>query len=270
MSLPATTPTMSEHDARRITERIRLTAFTARESLEKLQALVAEAQEGQAHLALGYASWTAYLADVLGDEPLRLPRDQRQQLVGYLAGEGMSTRAIAPIVGADQATVVRDLRRGDANASPAPRATEAGRDFPPEPVSVDPVTGEVHDDCPPDATTGGEVTPPVDQSVAAGAGVEEPGEAVEAISPTPPARPAVTGLDGKTYTRPEPRKAQRRSLVDDARDAGQELRKALDRVERIAADDRLARNKDEVAAHLRHHLDRAQEVCQDLSELINN
>lgn len=254
MSLPVTTATiMGEHDARRITERIRLTAFTARESLEKLQALVAEAQEGQAHVALGYASWTAYLADVLGDEPLRLPRDQRQQLVGYLAGEGMSTRAIAPIVGASQKTVDRDVRQVVSQMT-----------------HVDPDTGEVSDDYPSDATTGGEVTPPAEPTVnGADAGVEEPGEAVEAL-PTPPARPAVTGLDGKTYQRPEPRKPQRRSLVDDARDAGQELRKALDRVERIAADDRLARNKEEVAAHLRHHLDRSLAVCQDLSDHLNN
>lgn len=39
-------------------------------------------------------------SDALGSEPMRLGCDERRELVDYLAGEGMSTRAIAPIVGA--------------------------------------------------------------------------------------------------------------------------------------------------------------------------
>lgn len=89
-----------------------------------------------------------------------------------------------------------------------------------------------------------------------------------------PAPAPVTGLDGKTYTRPQPTAAprgpQRRALTDDARDAGQDLRKATERLARIAVDDRLPRHKEEVAAHLRHHLNQAQQVLADLSELINN
>jgi hypothetical protein len=102
---------MPADDARRLTERIRYSALAVRDGMEKLQTLVEEAQAGQAHVALGYKSWTAYLADTLGHEPLRLPRDQRQELVGYLAGEGMSTRAIAPIVGVHHDTVASDLRQ---------------------------------------------------------------------------------------------------------------------------------------------------------------
>jgi len=49
---------------------------------------------------------------------MRLGRDERQQLVGYLAGEGLSTRAIAPIVGVDRKTVDRDIR-GGTNVPPA-------------------------------------------------------------------------------------------------------------------------------------------------------
>lgn len=100
---------LDEAGARRLTERIRMTAHSARESLTLLRSLVEEAQQGEVHVTLGYPSWTAYLADVFGDEPMRLPRDQRQELVGYLAGEGMSIRAIAPIVGAPKSTVHDDL-----------------------------------------------------------------------------------------------------------------------------------------------------------------
>lgn len=49
------------------------------------------------------------MSDVLSDEPLRLARDERRELVTKLADEGMSTRAIAPIVGAGHVTVARDL-----------------------------------------------------------------------------------------------------------------------------------------------------------------
>lgn len=107
---------------------------------------------------------------------------------------------------------------------------------------------------------------------------EEPAEGSADSAPPSEGRPQhgtppATGRDDKTYAQGGQKSAKaapRRSLIDDARDAGQELRKALDRVARIAADDRLPRNKEEVAAHLRHHLDRSLDICQDLSDQLNN
>lgn len=179
--------------ARRLSERIRLTAHSARENLARLQVLVQEAQAGQAHMALGYASWTAYLADVFGEEPLRLPRDQRQELVGYLAGEGMSVRAIAPIVGASKSAVDRD-RQVSQNGTPAPQ-TPASIISPGEPVSRDvgagqPVnteTGEVSDDYP---------EAPTAHRPGSGEG-PKPSPAVGQGGPVT-ARPTVTGRAGKT------------------------------------------------------------------------
>ena len=100
---------MDADAARRLTERIRIAATNYTEAKAKVLALVDEAKAGAAHIALGYKSWTAYLSDVLSDEPLRLARDDRRELVTRLADEGMSTRAIAPIVGADHVTVSRDI-----------------------------------------------------------------------------------------------------------------------------------------------------------------
>lgn len=80
---------------------------------------MAEAKAGNAHLALGYASWTAYLSEVLGEEPMRLARGERQEMVQMLSAEGMSTRAIAPIVGASNFTVSKDLQ-GARNLTPEP------------------------------------------------------------------------------------------------------------------------------------------------------
>lgn len=140
---------MSADDARRLTERIRITAHNYAEARDKLVALVQEAKDGNAHEALGYESWTAYLSETLGAEPMRLARDDRQDMVRVLSAEGMSTRAIASVVGVDQKTVSNDRR--------AQRERE------------------------------------------------------EFSSPAPAA--PVTGLDGKTYTRPEPKEEEVKTLT---------------------------------------------------------
>jgi hypothetical protein len=62
----------------------------------------------------------------------------------------------------------------------------------------------------------------------------------------------------------------RRALPDVARDLGIDLRRLTERFERFAADDRFGRNKNEVAAHLRHHLAHALKVLTDLEQEINS
>lgn len=121
--------------SQRLTQRIQLVAGTVRDNLFKLKNLVDEAKNSNVWSVLGFESWTAYLADTLGSEPMRLQRVERRELVDYLSGEGMSTRAIAPIVGADQATVVRDIAR-DANASPE-HGAEPDRQHPRPVVGLD-------------------------------------------------------------------------------------------------------------------------------------
>lgn len=116
---------LSAGEAQRLTQRIKLTASTVRDNLFKLRNLVDEAKNSNAWNVLGFASWTAYLADTLGDEPMRLGRDERQELVGYLAGEGLSVRAIAPIVGSTKSQVARDVATAPVpNGTPAPVASE--------------------------------------------------------------------------------------------------------------------------------------------------
>ena len=204
--------------ARKITERLRLQATNFAEAREKVLATLHDAQEGGAAELLGYASWTAYVSDVFGDAPLRLEREQRQELVAELAAQGMSTRAIAPIVGVTPMQVSRDVQAGVTNVTPDPQVVIH--------VNADP--GEV---------------------------VDEPR--------------VVTGLDGKQYTQPETRKPNRRALGESADAAGWELRKSVERIERIREDDRFSRNKEEVAARLRGHLMYAIESCQGLLDELN-
>lgn len=150
---------LSPGEAQRLTQRIKLTASTIRDNLFKLRNLVEEAKNSNAWQVLGFQSWTAYLADTLADEPMRLGREERQELVGYLSGEGLSTRAIAPIVGVDNKTVHNDIKRAVEFSTPAPSPVEVGE--------VEDAQGETH------------------------------------VSPSEPVK--VTGLDGKTYTRPAPK-----------------------------------------------------------------
>lgn len=121
-------PAMNEGDARRLTERIRITAHNYAEAKAQLIALVQEAKEGRAHEALGYASWQAYLSDTLGDEPMRLARDERREMVQVLTAEGMSTRAIAPIVGVHHDTVYRDQKSSVGNQTVAAPRVSHGLD----------------------------------------------------------------------------------------------------------------------------------------------
>lgn len=59
-------------------------------------------------------------------------------------------------------------------------------------------------------------------------------------------------------------KDRRPPLADTAKRAAWDFRKAVERLDRIASDDRFAANKQQVAAHWRGHLSYAIEVCQDL------
>lgn len=254
---------MSEQDARRITERIRATAINARESLEKLQHLLTQARDGDAWSVLGYNSWTAYLADVMGEQPLRLPRDQRQEIVGYLAGEGMSNRATAEVVGATEGTIRNDLRAiaGAQNYAPAPivgashmqvqRDRAAVTNVPPAPTA-NTTTGEVSDDYVTDQT---ELDSPATEQ-----GEPEP----EVERPSPTALPPVTGLDGKTYTRTEPTKPRRTPLPDSIRNAVLGAETKLTTLRDLTRDDRWSRNAEEVAPRLRNDLRRLNDLLEQV------
>ena len=242
-------------EARRLTERIRLVAHTVAENMEKLQRLVTDAKNGNVHVQLGYASWTAYLADVLGETPMRLDRDNRQEMSRMLTDEGMSTRAAAKVLGVARNTIKSDIRR------------EVGQIDPPEPdegdePDADPITGEVIDGRREYADDENGIYI-VDDS-------DDPEEFWDAVDNEPEPSRTITGLDGKTYQKPEPQKPRRRPLTDQSRTAGWDLAKSLERIERILADDRFNTHKEEVATHLRSHLTNAIDSCQGFLDRINN
>jgi hypothetical protein len=117
-----------EH-ARDVDRQLRQQARHFDSSWLDLEALIAEAKNWQIHIKLGFKSWPDYIADVARREMPNVARsvEQRRQVVGLLAGEGMSNRAIADAVGVSHPTVIRDRA--------ATGADEVVHDVPPEPLS---------------------------------------------------------------------------------------------------------------------------------------
>jgi hypothetical protein len=175
---------LSYHEAEKLTERIRVKVGTIQDNIDALAALVTRAKEGRADVVLGFKSWTAYIVDVVGSDPLDLTRAERRKLVGFLASEGMSTRAIAPVVGASDETVRRD-QQVPQNVAPEPSASI--RPMP------DPYVN----------TETGEVLPPPERSKVTGLDGKEYTRPQRETEPTPRRRPlpdqvAVAGVQLRT------------------------------------------------------------------------
>lgn len=136
-------PAMEESDsitieeARNLTDEIKLDA-------EALWDKLARAYTERAWAALSYESWDAYCAAEFESLRLRLPREERQDIVCSLREAGLSIRAIASGVGISDQTVQRDLKAGVVNhytSSPDnaddPIDTEVVEDVP-DPALTDP------------------------------------------------------------------------------------------------------------------------------------
>ena len=181
---------------------------------------VVEAYQRRVWEPLGYASWDAYCRAELGSTRFRLPAEEREEAVRSLRSAGLSTRAIAAATGQSHTNVRRDLSSGT-NVPPARAYTE----------SASTVTGRDDKSYTRGAgSLGRDLEEPIDAEI-----VEEAPEAVN---------PAL--VSGGVV--------RRRPLGEQARDAGWEIRRAAERVARIAGDDRLAANRQQVCAVLRAHL----------------
>jgi predicted transcriptional regulator len=224
---------MTVDGAERLSERISDRLDTIAENYIKVMPLIREAINRNVHAILGYASPGAYIKDRFGDALGKLGVELRREVVRELSNAGLSTRAIAPVVGVSNYTVSKDLQ-GVSNLTPDMDAIDrdvAEAEAALRPSVANPITGEVLDDA----------------------------VVTETHTVT-----VVTGLDGKEYKRPDPAAPRRGSLIDDARNAGWQLRKAVERLERIQEDDRFTKNKVEILAVLQPHLDFANEVISDL------
>ena len=218
--------------AERRAMKISLRLDTIADNFEAVMPLIREALELGDHAALGYRSPGEYVADRFGNALSRLPAVLRRETVRELTDAGLSKRAIAPVVGVSHVMVTKD-RQAIAGGNSVTTSAEPDYTTDEADLIVNHDTGEILD--------------------------------------TPPS-PKVTGLDGKNYTRPaprEPKAAPRRALPDQFFDAAYDLTKAVERIERLAEDDRFTQNAEKVAAKHRSDLLRAIDALQRVADRLD-
>ncbi|MGA5869306.1 hypothetical protein [Streptomyces cinereoruber] len=99
----------SLEQARALTDRIKI-------AVEGTWQLIREAYTSRSWAVLGYDTWDAYCTAEFGETRLRLPREERQEVVASLRENGLSTRAIASATGLSQSTIARATESFDSVA----------------------------------------------------------------------------------------------------------------------------------------------------------
>jgi predicted transcriptional regulator len=176
MTIQPLLPEMTVDGAERLSERISDRLDTIADNYVKVMPLIREAINRNVHAILGYASPGAYVKDRFGDALGKLGAELRREVVKELSNAGLTSRAIAPIIGVTDGRV-RQITR------------EVGNDYPPAaPDAIDRDVAEA------EAATRPPIAHPITGEVLDDAVVTE----THTVK-------IVTGLDGKQYTRPEPK-----------------------------------------------------------------
>lgn len=184
--------TMTEQEAARLTTKIQRRLDMVADSIELVIPMIEAAKNGNAHQALGYQSWTAYVADKFGGTLARLGKSERLPFVELLADQGMSTRAIASVVGVSKSTVADDLSSsGHLTAEPVADYLAMAD------ATEDDFEAALSDARSEDDLSGENVISIITNST---------------ISKAPAKN--ITGTDGKTYRKPQPQKLRARPLPD--------------------------------------------------------
>lgn len=194
--------TLTPDRARELTDRIKV-------AVEGTWLLIQEAYTTRAWATLGYASWDEYCSQEFGTTRLRLPREERQEVVASLRESGLSVRAIASATSASVGTVAADLGRCSEMNTSVITGTD-GKTY----ANSTPRAG---DD---ELLHGADWIQPDDESASAA-----PASAVPAPDPAP---------------------ARRRPLPEAFADAGRDLARAAERLNRLTTDDRFTRNRDQI------------------------
>ncbi|MFP1155538.1 hypothetical protein ACK280_26220 [Mycobacterium sherrisii] len=227
--------------ARALTDRIKV-------GVEAVWELITQAYVERAWDALGYSSWDDYCTREFGTARLRLPREERAEVVASLRESGLSIRAIASATGDSYGTVQAELS-GDQFRSPGPDIDEpivVEQELPPLPENYMNAPGGVTDQTP-------GLTDRVTEAIAKAHAAQQQ---------------RITGVDGKNYSSTKPHAAKqpkRKPITDAFWVAYYDARKKIERLARLAEDDRFCRNGEELA---RRNLADLQRARQQLDEVI--
>ncbi|MBB3039422.1 helix-turn-helix domain-containing protein [Hoyosella altamirensis] len=208
---------LTASEARALTDRIKT-------GVEAIWELIKQAYQSRAWDALGYASWDDYCTREFGTSRIRLPREERQEVVASMREIGMSTRAIASATGDHYSTISRELGRV-ANATPDPQPVTGtdGKTYLPR--SSSPLMPQTDLD---------ELNQP---NIAPGMTADELNDMRVTEQPDP------TG-----NADPQPVKPKRRPITDAFDEATYELKRATERITRLTTDDRMKKNTDQIVA----------------------
>lgn len=250
-------------EARAITDRIKV-------GLAGTWELVKTAYTNRAWVSLGYDSWDDYCTAEFGNSRLRLPHDERGEVMASMRELGMSQRAISSGTGCSRNVVRKELR--------APRRLHM--------VLKNHLDDDhLNDDVPSVEALADmfDVTP--EQIEQAQQFTEEHPELVEkaiagkidlskTLAPPPPPVPEprveperVTGTDGKSYAAKTVGK--RKPLPPQFRTVGADLTKLINRIERLWQDDRYRTNKATIAELCVPEYRRATEVLSNFLDDLN-
>jgi hypothetical protein len=233
---------MTAEEASSITTQISVKLDALADNYESVMPLIRDAITRQAHAALGYNSPGAYVAERFGRALSRLGGHLRREVSRELSEAGLSTRAIAPVVGVSHMTVARDVASGVTDVTPDPVDAELVDDES-ENESVR-VPAGVHIPATPDDAP---LTQEQCEELDAGSRPEEERQ------PAP-----VIGLDGRRYARPVPKpatsKPRTKPITDTAKNKGFELRSNALAIKKLLEDPRYPTNEKQVALALRGHL----------------
>ncbi|MFX0573132.1 hypothetical protein [Nocardia nepalensis] len=221
---------VSASAARELTGRIRA-------GVDAVWELIMRAFTTRVWIVLGYDSWDEYCAKEFDTTRLRLPREQRREVVASMHEIGMSTRAIASALRSSTRTVSTDL--GQVSSRTTPGATVTGLD--------------------------GKSYPAVLAKPALASSPADPGPETSTSSTAPPPSPSSDAAEPAPASLP---RARRNPLPDSFWSAARELRKNVERLQRLCGDDRF----EGYAAQLgtRHHSDliRARDAVQTVIDLL--
>lgn len=98
--------TMDAGEARVVTDQIKT-------GVEAVWHLITRAYTERAWTALGYQSWDDYCTREFGTSRLRLPREERPEVVSSLRDSGLSIRAIAAATGDSYGTIQAEVIKND-------------------------------------------------------------------------------------------------------------------------------------------------------------
>ena len=245
---------LSATDARALTDRIKV-------GVEAVWDLITTAYTNRAWDVLGYTSWDDYCTREFGTSRLRLPREERSEVVASLRESGLSIRAIAAATGDSYGTVRNELASGDQNCSPEITGTD-GKTYVPKPVvrdvhpNADAAPAPASDDRFISADQLAELNISSEESANIDAMAELSDEQFEEVlsdareaGDLSQAAVANRSADkSRADTAAQTATPKRRPITEAFDSAGFELKRAVERVVRLSGDDRLKKNKDQIKA----------------------